>query len=164
MPRAVDGLAVNIPGALILHPKAKLRDCTAAHGRVVEANIAAATALAAGVQAIGASLNHGRAGLVATGAANAAAVLGIFALANTDGEVALAAGNAVAGATAAAETVGQHAAEVLQRTAGDFIIAAAVDLAAVRRLFELDAAAWQHAPIGRLRLADLTRLNARNRT
>ena len=102
------------------------------------------------LQAIAARLNHGRAGLVAARAANAAAVLGVFALANTDGEIALAAGDAVECATAAAEPVSQHAAEVLQRAAGHFVVAAAMDLAAVRGLFEFDRAAWQYTPIGRL--------------
>jgi hypothetical protein len=136
----------------------------AADRRVVEANVACAARFAAGAEAIAAGLNHGLAGLVTTRAADAAAVFGVFALANTDGEVALAAGDSVARAAAAAKTVGQHAAEVLQRAAGDFIIAAAMDLAAVRGLFELDRAARQHTPIRRLRLADLTWLNAWNRT
>src|SRR2546428_13561765 len=95
-----------------------LRAGAAAHRRVVEADVAAATALAALRQAIAAGLNHGLAGLVATRAANAAAVLGIFALANTNGEVALAAGNAFECATAAAETIGRHAAKCLQRASG----------------------------------------------
>ena len=58
-------------------------------------------------------MDHCTAGLVAGRAADAAAVFGVFALANTDSEVALAAGDSVAGAAAAAETIGQHAAEVL---------------------------------------------------
>jgi hypothetical protein len=120
----------------------------AANRRVIEADVAAAAALAAGLEAVAASLDHRTAGLVARRAADAAAVFGVFALANTAGQIALAAANAVAGATAAAQTVGQHAAEILQCAAGNFIIAAAVDLAAVRCLFELDGAARQHAPIG----------------
>ena len=72
-------------------------------------------------------------------------------------EVALAAVNAVPGAAAAAQAVGQHAAEVLQRAAGDFVVAAAMDLAAVRRLFEFDRAARQHAPIGARRRAGRNR-------
>ena len=91
----------------------KLRTGAAANWRVVEADVAAATRFAAGAEAIAASLNHGLASLVARRAADAAAVFGVFALANTDGEVALAAGDSVERATAAAETVGQHAAEVL---------------------------------------------------
>ena len=91
----------------------KLRAGAAADRRVVEADVAAAARFAAGVEAVAARLNHGLAGLVAGGAADAAAVFGVFALANTDGEVALAAGDSVARAAAAAETIGQHAAEVL---------------------------------------------------
>jgi hypothetical protein len=155
----------DLPGALTFKLLSQeLRAGTAAHGRVVEADVAAAAAFAALRQAVAAGLDHGLAGLVAARAADAAAVLGVFALANTDGEIALTARDAVAGATAAAQTVSQHAAEVLQRSAGDFVLAAAVDLAAVRGLFELDAAARQHAPVRRLRLADLAWLNAGDRT
>ena len=140
----------NPPGHLIwFHQQLCTR--AAADRCVVEADVAAATRFAAGAQAVAAGLNHGLAGLVAGGAADAAAVFGVFALANTDGEVALAAGDSVARAAAAAETIGQHAAEVLQRATRDFVIATAVDLAAVRGLFELDGATGQHAPIGRLR-------------
>ena len=142
----------------------KLRTGAAADRRVVEADVARAARFAAGAEAIAASLNHGLASLVATRAADAAAVFGVFALANTDGEVALAAGDSVARAAAAAETVGQHAAEVLQCATGDFVIAAAMDLATVRGLFELDGAARQHTPIGRLRCAERTWLNTRDRT
>ena len=108
-------------------------------------------------------MDHRLASLIAARAADAAAVFGVFALANTDGEVALAAGDSVAGAAAAAETVGQHAAEVLQGAASDIIIATAMDLAAVRGLFELNGATRQHTPIRRLRLSDLAGLNAGNR-
>jgi hypothetical protein len=141
----------------------KLRAGAAADRRVVEADVAAATRFAAGVEAVAAGLNHGLAGLVAGSAANAAAVFGVFALANTDGEVALAARNSVARAAATAETISQHAAKVLQRAAGNIIIAAAMDLAAVRGLFKLDGATRQNAPIRRLRLTDLTGLNAGDR-
>ena len=126
----------------------KLRAGAAANRRVVEADVAAAAGFAAAAQAVAAGLNHGLASLVAGGAADAAAVFGVFALANTDSEVALAAGDSVARAAAAAETVGQHAAEVLQCATRNFVIAAAMDLAAVRGLFELDRATRQHAPIG----------------
>ena len=114
----------------------------AADRRVVEADVAAATRFAAGVQAIAACLDHGLASLVAGGAADAAAVFGVFALANTAREIALTAADAVVGAVAAAHAVAEHAAKVLQRAAGDFIIAAAMDLAAVRGFFELDRATW----------------------
>ena len=149
----------------VADPSYNLRTGAAANWRVVEADVAAATRFAAGAEAVAAGLNHGLAGLVAARAANAAAVLSVFALANTDGEIALAAGDAVERTTAAAETVGQHAAEVLQRAAGYLVVAAAVDLAAVRGLFELDAAAWQHAPIRRLLRTDRNRagLNAGDR-
>ena len=105
-------MSVKSVGAFVFRYK-KLRAGAAADRRVVEADVAAAAAFAALRKAIAAGLNHGAAGLVAARAANAAAVLGVFALANTDGEVALAAGDSVARAAAAAETVGQHAAEVL---------------------------------------------------
>ena len=135
----------------------------AADRRVVEADVAAAARFAAGVEAVAACLNHRLASLVARRAADAAAVFGVFALANTDGEVALAAGDSVARAAAAAETISQHAAKVLQRAASDIIITAAMDFAAIRGFFELDDATRQHAPIRRLRLTDLTGLNAGDR-
>jgi hypothetical protein len=151
----------TLPGAFVLVPS--LCGGTAANRRVVEADVTAAAALAARAETIAAGLDHCTAGFVARGAADAAAVFGVFALANTDGEVALAARNSIAGATAAAETIGQHAAEVLQRATGDFVLAAAMDLAAVRGLFELNGATRQHAPVRRLWLADLTWLNAGDR-
>jgi hypothetical protein len=169
-PVIFDGLAVkNPPGHLFLlttgitDPSYKLRAGAAADRRVVEADVATAATLAASAEAVAARLNHRAAGFVARRAADAAAVLGVFTFANTDGEVALAAGDPVAGARAAAETIGQHAAEVLQRATRDFVIATAMDLAAVRGLFELDGATWQHAPIGGLRLTDLAGLNAGDR-
>src|SRR3954451_13340143 len=134
MPRDAERLAANTRGICLFINQ--LRTGAAADRRVVEADVASAARLAAARQTIAARLNHGLAGLVARCAADAAAVFGVFALANTDGEVALAAGDSVARAAAAAETVGQHAAKVLQRAAGDFIIAATMNLAAVRRLFE----------------------------
>ena len=136
-----------------------------ANRRVVEAHVAAAAALAAAAQAVAAGLNHCLAGLVARCAANAAAIFRKLALANTASEIALAAANSVAGATAAAQAIRQHPAKVLQRSAGHIVIAAAMNLAAVRGLFELDRAARQYTPVRRLlRLSDLARLNARNRT
>ena len=120
----------------------------AAHRRVVEANVAAATRFAARLQAVAERLNHGGAGLVARRAANAAAVLRVLALRDADREIALAAGDAVPSAIAAAQSVGQHAAEVLQRAAGDFVVAPALDLTAAGGLLEFHGAARQHAPIG----------------
>jgi hypothetical protein len=128
-----------------------LRARAAAHGRVVEADVAAATVFAARRKRVAAGLNHRCARLVAARAADAAAVLGVFALAGALREVALTAADAVACAVAAAQAVAQHAAEVLQRATSDFIIAAAMDLAAGRGLFEFDGATWQHAPVGACR-------------
>ena len=86
-------------------------------------------------------MDHLAAGLVARGAADAAAVLGVFALANTAGQIALADGDAVAAAGAAAEAVAEHAAEILQRATGDFVFALAVNLEAAGALLELHFAA-----------------------
>jgi hypothetical protein len=137
----------------------------AADRRVVEADVAAATAFAALREAIAASLQHRTAGLVAAGAADAATVFRVFTLALATAEVHLAALNAVPGAAAAAHTVAQHAAEILQRAAGDFVIAAAMNLAAGLRLFEFDRAAGQNTPVraGRRALWERTRLNALDR-
>jgi len=163
MPREVERLSRQHPGhSSFLNNK--LRAGAAANRRVIEADVAGAARLAAARQTIAARLNHRLASLVAGGAADAAAVFGVFALANTDGEVALAAGDSVARAAAAAKTVSQHAAKILQRAAGDFIIAAAMNLASVRSLFELDRAARQHTPIRRLRRTERTWLNTRDRT
>ena len=130
----------NPPGRLFSFRQ--LRAGAAADRRVVEADVAAAARFAAGAEAVAARLNHGLAGLIARRAADAAAVFGVFALANAHREIALAAGDAVARAAAAAQAIGQHLAEVLQRALRNFIIVTAVDLAAGRGLFELDRATW----------------------
>jgi hypothetical protein len=161
LPRDVGGPTANFARGICV--RYQLCGGAAADRRVVEANVAAAATLAAGAEAVAASLDHCTARFVARRAADAAAVFSIFALANTDGEIALAAGDSVARAATAAETIGQHAAEILQRATGDFIVAAAMDLATIRGLFELDGATRQHAPIRRLWLTDLTWLNARDR-
>ena len=122
---------------------------TAANGRVVKANVAAATRIAAASQAIAARLNHFAASLIARQAGDAAAVLGVFAFANPHGEVALANGLTVAGTAAATQSIGQHAAQVLQRGTGHVVVANAVDLNAASALFELHGATWHHAPVGR---------------
>ena len=126
----------------------ELRAGAAANRRVVERDIAAATALAARAQAFAASLDHRTAGLIARRAADAAAVLGEFAFANAHREIALATGNAVARARAATQTICEHLAKILQRSPRDFVVTTAMDLAAGRRLFELNRAPWQHTPTG----------------
>ena len=136
----------------------KLGAGAAANRRVVEADVAAATAFAAGVKAIAARLNHCTASLVAARAADAAAVFRVFALANAGRQINLAARNAVHRAAATAQSVGQHAAKVLQRAAGDFVIATAMDLAAARCFLEFDRATRKHTPIRTRRRA------GRNRT
>jgi hypothetical protein len=80
--------------------------------------------------------------LVAGGAGDAAAVLGVLALAVALREVVLAARDAVPGAAAAAEAFTKHLAEILQGAFGDFVVAAAVDLTATGRFLEFDRAAW----------------------
>ena len=93
-------------------------------------------------------MDHLAAGLVAAVAADAAAVLRVFTLALAAAEVDLATLNTVPGAAAAAEAVAEHAAKILQCAAGNFVVAAAVNLATGRCLFEFDRAARQHAPVG----------------
>ena len=137
----------RLPGASSFLTNQQLGAGAAADWRVVEADVAAATAFAALRQAVAAGLQHLAAGLVAAGAADAAAVFRVFTLALATAEVHLAALNAIPGANAAAHAVAQHAAEILQRAAGDFVIAAAMNLAAVLRLFEFDRAPRQNAPI-----------------
>jgi hypothetical protein len=115
---------------------------------VVERDVAAAAALAAGGEAIAARLENRAAGLVAGDAGDAAAVLGVLTLAGTAGEVALAAADAVRAAADAAKSVAEHAAEVLQGAASHFVFATTMDLEAAGALLELNFAARQDAPIG----------------
>jgi hypothetical protein len=125
----------------------------AAHGRVVEAHVAAATVLAALLEAGAARLDLLAAFLVAGGAGDAAAIFGLLALAVGEGEVALADADAVLAAAATAAALGEHAAKVLQGAFGDFVVALAIDLAPVRGFLELDRAARQNVPVGELRSA-----------
>jgi len=125
----------------------------AADGRVVEAHVAAAAVLAALADALAASLELLAAFLVAAGAGDAAAVFGLLALAMATGEVALADADAVFTAAATAATFGQHAAEILQRALGHFVLAAAIDLEAALALLELHRAARHALPVGVLRRA-----------
>jgi hypothetical protein len=97
----------------------------AAAARIAEADVAAAAALAAGFQAIAASLQHFAALGVAAGAGDAAAVLRVLALAMTAAEIEVANLNAIPGARARAGAVAQGLTKALQRGAGDLIIARA---------------------------------------
>jgi len=157
-PSTVRGLFVSIDFL-------QLSAGAAANRRIVEADIASAAALAALLQAIAASLNHGAAFLIAARAADAAAIFRVFALALTAGEINLAALDAVPRAAAAAQTVTQHAAKILQRATGNFIIATAMNLAASLGLLKIDRATRQHTPVGIRGRASgiLTWLNALDR-
>ena len=93
-------------------------------------------------------MQHRTAGLVARDAGNAAAVFGVLTLADAASEIALANGDAVHRAAAAAQAVAQHAAEILQRATGNFIFATAVNLEAARALLEFHAATRQDTPVG----------------
>lgn len=121
----------------------------AADGRVVERNVAAATRLAASLQAIAAGLQHGTALRVATDALNANAVFGVLASAKTHRQIALANLDAIAGAATTAQAIAEHLAQVLQSSARDFVVAAAVDLKTAGTLLESHLAARQNAPIRR---------------
>src|SRR5438045_6598195 len=87
---------------------------SAAAARVAEANVAAAAALAAGFQAIAASLEHLAALGVAAGAGDAAAVLRVLALAVTAAEIEVANLDAIPGAGARAGAVAQGLTKALQ--------------------------------------------------
>jgi hypothetical protein len=121
----------------------------AANRRVVERDVAAASAVAAGGQAIAARLENRAAGLVARRAGDAAAVLRVLTFADAASEVALTAADPVLAAADTAQPVAEHAAEVLQRATSDFVFAAAMDLEAAGALLELHLATGQDAPIGR---------------
>jgi hypothetical protein len=120
----------------------------AADWRVAEANVAAAAAFAALFAAFAAGLQLGAALLVAAGASDAATVGSVLALAMAIGKRALAALNAVARAAAAAAAIAQHAAEILQRGARQFVVALAMQLEAAGALFEFHFATRHYAPIG----------------
>lgn len=125
----------------------------AANRRVVERDVAAATAVAAGGQAIAARLENRAAGLVARRAGDAAAILRVLTLADAASEVTLTAADPILAAADTAEPVAEHAAEILQRATGDFVFTATVDLEAARALLEFHFATRQDTPIGRGRRA-----------
>lgn len=131
----------------------------AADGRVVEADVAAATRLAALGEAVAASLEHLAALLVARRAGDAAAVFGDLADTSAASEVALRNAQAVLTTTQRAQALREHAAKVLQRAAGHFILTLAVNLESTGALLELDRAARRHLPftLGRRRRDDRRR-------
>src|ERR1043165_1701590 len=92
----------------------------AANRRIAEADVAAAALLQAAGDRLAAGLQDLPARFVAADAGDTAAVFGVLARANAAGEVALADGNAVERAAAAAKAPRKHLAEVLQGAAGDF--------------------------------------------
>jgi hypothetical protein len=120
---------------------------TAAYRRAIEAHVAGAAVFAALLAAFAAGLQGGAALLVAAGATDGAAVIGVLALAVAVRKRALAALQAILRAAAAAQTVAQHAAKVLQRSARQFVVAMAVDFASAVAFFELDLATRHHAPL-----------------
>jgi len=123
----------------------------AAAGRVVEADVASATVLAAALERFAAGLQNRAARLVAAGARDAAAIGRVLALADAARQIALAHGQAVEGRTARAQPAGERLAEVLQRGARHVVIAGAVDLEPLFALFKLELAARDDAPAWRLR-------------
>jgi hypothetical protein len=120
----------------------------AAAGRVVEADVAAAALLEAALQGRAARLQDRTARLVAAGAGDAAAVLRVFTLADAAGQVALANAQAIERAAARAEAAGQGVAQVVQRVAGDVVLAVAVNFESAAALFDLHRAAGNDAPSG----------------
>jgi len=116
---------------------------------VAEANVAAAAALAAAFEAIAAGLEHLAALGVAAGAGDAAAVLGVFALAVTAAEREIADLDAVPGAAAGARAVAQRLTKVLQRGARRLVVTFAEELEAPLALFKPHFAAGHDADIRR---------------
>ena len=116
------------PGVSATSGKALASAGPAAAGRVVEADVAAAAVLAAGVERLAAGLQDGAARLVAAGAGNRAAIGGGLTLADAASEVALADGQPVEGRAAGAKPARECLAEILQRGAGHLVVAGAVDL------------------------------------
>lgn len=117
---------------------------TAAYGCAIEANAAKAAGFHAGRHAIAAGLQHGAARLVATGASDAAAIFGHFAGAIAHGEVALAHDHAVLHATAAAQAIAQHFAQILHRSARHLVVAGADHLHATSAFLHANGTARRH--------------------
>jgi hypothetical protein len=138
------------PHPALSHRERVLQSCLAASAAdrgVAEAYVAAAAVFAALVAAIAAGLQLGAALLVAAGATDCAAVGRVLALAVAIGKRALAALNAVVRAVATAAAVAEHATQILQRAAGKFILALAMNLETAGALFELDLATRHHTPV-----------------
>lgn len=119
----------------------------AAHGRAVEAHVAAAALLAAARQGIAAGLQDAAAGFVAAETGDAAPVFDVLALGNAAGEIALANHHAIERATTRAHATREHLTKILQGGAGDVVVAPAVDLEASLALLELDVATRYDTPV-----------------
>jgi hypothetical protein len=121
----------------------------AAAAGVAEADVAAAAALAAGFEAVAASLQHFAAFGIAAGAGDAATFLGVLALAVAAAQVEIANLNAIPRAAARAGTVAQGLTKALQGAAGDGIVAAALNTETSLALFELQLTSRNHAHVWR---------------
>jgi hypothetical protein len=108
----------------------------AAAGRAAEADVAAATRVAAGLQAIAAGLQHVAAFGVAADASDAAAVGGVFTLAVAAAQAEVADLDAIPGATTGAGAIAQCLTKTLQSGRRNLIGALAVQLEAALALFE----------------------------
>jgi len=129
---------------------AKLRrDGATAAASVAETNVAAAAALAASFEAVAAGLQHLRALGVAAGASDAATFLGVLDFAVTAAQADVADLNAIPGAVARAGAIAQGLTKTLQRSAGDLIVAVAVEAETTLALLELQLAPRHHAHIRR---------------
>lgn len=146
-PRWTPGSAMVPRRNLAGWPIALRLAAAAADGRAVEAHVAAAAFLAAAGQSIAAGLEDTAAGFIAAEAGDAAAVLGVLALGDPAGEVALANHHPVDRAAARAHATGEHLTKILQGGAGDVVVAAAMDLEATFALLELEVAPRHDTPV-----------------
>lgn len=119
----------------------------AANRGAVEAHVAAATLLAAASQGVAAGLQDAAAGFVTAETGDAAPVLGVLALCDAAGEVALANDHAIERATTRTHAAGEHLTKILQRGARNVVVATAVDLETTLALLELNVATRYDTPV-----------------
>ena len=157
-----------VQGGLVVHDPGGSRGVfsadagAAADGDAAEADGAGTAGLAAGSQALAAALGQLAAVFVTGSAGDAHPLRGRFAGATAEAEIALGDADPVLRAGAAAHSLGEAPAEVLECAAGGLIGAFAVDLEAISALFESQRAAGHGAP-GRSRAnAVLGRAMGRN--
>jgi len=162
-PRSLAGSAM-VPRRYLAGWSIAEKLAAAADRGAVEAHVAAAAFLTAAGQGVAAGLQDTAASFVTADTGDAATVLGVLALGNAAGEVALANHHPVDRAAARAHAVGQHLTKILEGGARDIVIATAVDLEAAFALLELDVAPGHDTPVLSRRYASGPNRGSRNVT